>query len=102
MSAPDFPAITVRIGAGVAVWALHFAAIYAAAALACARDQPAVVMPVASAVTLVAVVVLMSIAWRGWARRARFDYWMSATVAGLALLAVTWEAVPVLLLLPCE
>jgi hypothetical protein len=96
-----FSTAVLHISAGVIIWALHFLALYGLTALACARGLPQMIAPIAAAATLPAVVALAVVFWRGWARRANFEAWLSATTAAFALVAVLWEAAAVLLVPPC-
>jgi hypothetical protein len=94
---------------GVAIWALHFMAIYTFAALACARGFggarwlgiPATtwVLGAFTAIALVAAAAVIVSTLR--ARIAGFAGWMTVSVAALAALAIAWEALPVLLVPPC-
>lgn len=104
---------------GLAVWAGHFAAIYASNAVACERGLvgerllglPWVVTMVGGA-TLVASAALASIllaALPGLPRplyeagetEPRFTRWLAAATTVLAGLAVVFEAVPAMVLPPC-
>jgi hypothetical protein len=114
---PARPILGVLLAAGgLAVWAAHFTAIYATHALACERAPagarllglPAVPLLVA-AFTLLALAVL-----GGMIRAARvpllepasegepgFTRWFAAAAAGLAAVAVLFQAVPALVLPAC-
>jgi hypothetical protein len=100
-----------RLFAGPVVWAAHFFAIYAATALVCARMGPAavVVTALAGGATLVAAALLVwtivasardrgasPTPWQAFSRR------LAMTTAGLALVAVVFETLPLLLLPPCR
>ena len=90
----------LRIGAGAIVWALHFAAIYGLTALACARGFPSAVpwaIGIATALAAAAAAAIIALALRN----PDFAGWMAAAVAGLALLAIVWQAFPVLMLPAC-
>jgi hypothetical protein len=70
-------------------------AIYGVTALACARGFPAAVpwaIGIATALALAAVIAIIIFNAREW---------MTAAVAALALLAIVWEAVPVLVVPAC-
>jgi len=101
MSTLPFAATALGMSAGIIVWALHFGAIYGATALACARGLPHLVAPAVGGVTVAAVAALAIVLVRGWQRRRRFEPWLAAGLAALALVAVVWEALPVLLVPPC-
>jgi hypothetical protein len=79
----------LRMSSGVIVWAVHFAAIYGLTALACARGFGASA-PWAVGVTTVAAAVLCLLIIFG-NRDAEFTRWISAWLAGAALLAIAWE-----------
>jgi hypothetical protein len=82
----------LRIGAGAIVWAAHFAVLYGATALACARDLPRVAPWVVGSATAAGVAVAVVIAVRSYRRRNDFAHWMTAAVAAVAILAMLWEA----------
>ncbi|HVL55522.1 MAG TPA: hypothetical protein VM491_03395 [Burkholderiaceae bacterium] len=93
-----------------AIWAGHFAVIYGFTAWACARGLTrtewlgaGIVTWVVAAATGLAVVAAASLIARS-CRRGRlreFTGWLGAALAVLVLVAVIWEAAPVLLLPPC-
>jgi hypothetical protein len=91
----------LRISAGAMVWALHFAAIYGITALACARGSAGPVPWAIGIATIVAVGLVFFLIWISFKDIGAFANWLSAAVAGLALLAIVWEAVPVLLVPAC-
>ena len=97
----SFPRTALRIAAGVIVWALHFAALYGVTALACARGWEAIVPGFIAGATVVAVLAALAIIVGGWRRRAVFEYWLSATVAAFGLVAIVYEALPVLTVPAC-
>ena len=86
---------------GVMVWALHFTAIYGITGLACARGWNQLVVPSIAASTLLALLALVPILAVGVRRRAQFEYWMTASIAALALVGIVWEALSVLLVPIC-
>jgi hypothetical protein len=104
-------AATWRLFVGPVVWAAHFFAIYASTALVCARTGPAAVTVIAlvGGATLVAAALLVwTIAASARDRGASPTPWqafnrrLTMTTAGLALVAVVFETLPVLLLPPCR
>lgn len=97
----SFTLTALRISAGVIVWVLHFAAIYGITALACARGWNALVVPAIAVATGVAVLAALAIIVAGWRRRGEFESWLSATIAGFALIAIVYEAIPVLMVPVC-
>lgn len=96
-----FAAIALRMSAGIVVWALHFGAVYASTALACARGLPQAAPPAVAIATALAVVALLPIVVAGWRRRADFEPAFSASMAAFALIAVLWEALPALWVPAC-
>lgn len=96
----SFAATALRLSAGVLVWALHFAAIYGFTALACARQLPAPVPWAVALATLAAAAGCLLILRQELARPG-FEAWLAAGLAALALLAIVWEALPVLMVPPC-
>jgi hypothetical protein len=89
------------MSSGVMVWALHFTAIYGITGLACARGWPSLVLPSIAVATAVAALASVSIIAAGLRRRGEFEYWMSASIAALALVGIVWEAIPVFLVPIC-
>lgn len=96
-----FAVESLRISAGILVWAVHFAAVYGIAALGCARGWAHAVPASIGAVTLVAAVAAAALVVAGWRRRARFEHWLSASIAAFALLAIVLEAIPAWLVPTC-
>jgi hypothetical protein len=97
-----FASTALRISSGPLVWALHFAVVYGGTALACARGVRDAVAWNVGVATAVAAMLLVAIIVREWRRRARFEGWISAAIAAFALLAVGWEALPLLFVEPCR
>lgn len=97
----SFRRTALRISAGVVVWALHFATVYGFTALACARGWERAVPVVVAGASAAAAAVLVAIIVAGWRQGARFEPWLSATLAAFALVAVAYETLPVLLLPAC-
>lgn len=89
------------MSSGVIVWALHFGALYGLTALACARGWQSLVVPSIALATALAAILALLIVVAGWRRRARFESWMTAGIAALALVAIVWEAIPVLIVPIC-
>ncbi len=116
-AAAPAPAPTWRLWVAPIVWSLHFLAIYGVTALLCERQGSAgwfgadVIPWFVAAATLVAALVLLAtlaVAVRDLRRAAalpepaKFVHWLGAAMAGLALLAVLWETLPVLMLAGCS
>jgi hypothetical protein len=119
----DPPARTLRRVlvslAGLAVWAGHFTAIYAATAIACERGAAArslLGVPLLPAIAL--VVTLLALAVLGLILRPAlrtgapsladaaqaepwFAHWFTIGAAGLAALAVLFQAIPAFVLPGC-
>lgn len=108
--------VTWRLYIGPLAWAIHFLAIYGFTALACARDIAAgafgvgIVAWFVGAATVLAVVVLGFTIW--FAARegshgaplpdpSGFVHWLTLAMAALAMLAVVWEALPLMFLKHC-
>jgi hypothetical protein len=90
------------MSAGAIVWAAHFMALYAFTALACARGFPGAIPWFAGAATLVALVAAGVIVARAFPRRAGFAPWMTASIAGVAIVAIVFEAIAVAIVPPCR
>lgn len=90
------------IASGVIVWALHFTALYGFTALACARGFPRAVPGFIVTATLVAGALAVALMVKGYRRRSEFIDWMTASVAGLALIAILYESIGVFLVPLCE
>jgi hypothetical protein len=102
---------------GLMIWAAHFLLIYVFTALACARRFAdlswlgiGVVPWVIGAATLAATaatLVVIGLAVRDTRsstsrnNTSSFVPWMTAALGGLALMAILWEALPVLLVPAC-
>jgi hypothetical protein len=77
------------MSSGVIVWALHFAAVYGFTALACARGFGGTAPAVVGVATVIAAVLAIVIIVKNL--NGEFSRWISAAVAGAALLAILWE-----------
>jgi hypothetical protein len=88
----DFNAAVARMSAGIAVWALHFMAVYGVTALACARGWPREPAAAVGWLSLAAVAALVAVLLHNWRRRAAFEAWFGAATAAFALVGVVWEA----------
>jgi hypothetical protein len=98
---PVFLNAALRLSAGVIIWALHFAAVYGFTALACARGWNGVVLPFIVTAGLVAASAVIGVIVAGVRRHTGFEGWMSAAIGGLALVAIVYETIPVLIVPPC-
>ena len=120
MRARGFSGRLVEMLAGPLIWAAHFLFIYIFQALACARGFAGVsllgtgIVPLtvgmATAVAAVATVLMLFRAMRDLGAigpateqdAERFMNWMTAAGAGLSLVAILWDGLPVLLLPSCQ
>ncbi|MEN8260236.1 MAG: hypothetical protein ABFS02_06570 [Pseudomonadota bacterium] len=112
-----FVHITVRMLSGLMIWGAHLLVIYSFTALACARRfwqlnwlGIGVVPWVIGAATLVAVAVISIITAQSIRflresdsreNASRFLHWMTAAIGLLSLLAIVWNALPVLMVPIC-
>ncbi|MGZ8972715.1 hypothetical protein [Methylomagnum sp.] len=103
----------LRMLSGPIVWGAHFLFVYVFSALAVARQFHGVswlgaglvswAVGLATVLAVAAIVALVFPAWRRVRERpghgtAAFLSWMTVAFGGLALLAVLWVALPVLLI----
>ncbi len=89
------------MSSGAIVWAIHFSILYGFAALACARGLGGAVPWVSLAATLAALGAVAVIAARNVPRRGEFTAWLALSVAGLALVAVLYESIPLFIVPIC-
>jgi len=109
---PRFTRTALSVSAGVIVWSVHFAIVYAFNGLACARRFAGIEWFGAGVVTWVvgiATVAAMAIAAAMIVSRALrmaaespFTDWLHAGLAAFALLAIGWEGLAVLIVPPCQ
>jgi hypothetical protein len=100
-----FPTLFYMLG-GLIVWAARFMFAYGVTGLACAKEWDASVVLVlvggVSAVSLIICMALLAAAVLNLRReRAEpreelrpFVHWIAALVAGLAMMAILWETLP--------
>lgn len=109
--------VTWRLYAVTLVWAIHFLMIYGVTALACERRFTIAAFDVnlivwfIGAVTLIAALML-AVTIRLTVRDARrtsplpalakFVYWLTIASAGLVLVALVWETLPILFVPICR
>jgi hypothetical protein len=102
---------------GLSIWAAHFALTYASQTMFCASVQPAdasLLWAIEGIVTVGAGAALLVFARWLWARprvaadapaadgqKAHFVRHVATAGIGLALLAIVWSTLPMLLLEPC-
>jgi hypothetical protein len=92
----------LRMSAGALVWAAHFAVIYGFTALACARGFVSAVPWVTGGATLVALGIAALVMVSAWRERERFTPWMAASIAALAMLAIVYESLALLMVPACR
>lgn len=108
--------VTWRLWVGPLVWAAHFLAIYGFTALACERNVTASAFGVGIVIWFIGIATLLAVLALGitiWlaVREGRssaslpapFEFMRSLTlaIATLAMLAVVWEALPLIFLPIC-
>jgi hypothetical protein len=114
-----FTATTFRMLSGLLIWAAHFGVIYGLTGLACARGFADVrwlgIDVVAWGIGIVTLAALGGAlamiysaaegAWRVTAPEGRetphFIEWMTVASGAVAIVAIVWEALPVLLVPTC-
>jgi hypothetical protein len=97
----SFAATALRIAAAPLAWALHFGVIYAATALACARGDVRMVPWAIGVATLAAGAACLFVIASEFRHRAAFESWFAAALAAFALVAILWQAFPVLVVPVC-
>lgn len=113
----SFALTALRMGAGLLVWAAHFAAVYVYVALVCAHGNPG--SEVLGFSTVRVVVMLMTLlalgaqwhilhqALRGrWRKEAQQDgqpfiAWIAAAAAAAGAVAALWSVLPTLWITLC-
>jgi hypothetical protein len=109
MTTMPFARATTRMFGGVIIWAAHFTVIYGFTALACARafasaawlGLSVVQWAVGAATLLAALATVALIVPAVRAARPGFENWLSASVSGLALIAIVWEGMPAVIVPAC-
>lgn len=97
---------TLRMTAGMLIWAVHLGIVYAVVGLACARGHPgsmALFVGIATVAALAAAAVSLGYAVRDLRRRrdASFRSGIAALVAGGAIIAIAWDGLPALIVPAC-
>lgn len=109
MDSAPFARTTLRMFSGVIVWAAHFGTIYAASALSCALGLGITRWTGTSLTWIIVMATLAALAVTAWfvatavrAGLAAFENWMTASVGLLAAVAIVWEGlVPVFIVPAC-
>ena len=104
----SFTRTTLTMSSGILIWAAHFTVIYGLTAVACAggsgdaqwlgMNVVKVAIGTATFVALAAVLAFIVRATR--AGLDSFERWMTAALGSLALIAIAWEAIVPLLIVP--
>jgi hypothetical protein len=110
MDQKPFWIASLHMFSGVIVWAVHFTAIYSFTALACARGFAElrwlgigiVSWAVGAATLIAATAALVILVPAVRTARRSFESWMAAGTAALALIAILWETLPVMMLPVCR
>jgi hypothetical protein len=103
MRAERFAPATVRALGGLLVWAAHFAALYGATGLACARGFPESLPWTIGGVTFAALVANGALALSSLRAATAGDIldWLAVSGAAVSTLAVIWQAFPILVIPIC-
>lgn len=88
----------LRLSAGPLLWLAHFAALYGFNAIACARGFSGAVPWGVGVATLILAAGAALVTFR---HRKDFVDWLTAALGAVALLAILWQALPVLMVSPC-
>jgi hypothetical protein len=94
---------------GLVVWAARFLGVYIFAAVACARGTPELVPPVMAGTALLGGAICIALILHAMRKlkagvpeeNAHFIHIVAALVAGISILAMAWEIVPVLIIPVC-
>jgi hypothetical protein len=102
MRAERFTPATLRATGGLIVWVAHFGVLYGVTGLACARGFPESVAWTIGGATLMALAANGALAFSGL-RAAPADIldWLTASGAAVSIVAVVWQALPVLMVPIC-
>jgi uncharacterized membrane protein len=111
MEQASFLRCTILMFIGPIVWAFHFLLIYGLTGIVCARpamqqDWPGIVAWGIGVATATAIGGIAIIHFRHWLERrspagSSFIEWISSSLALLSVVAIVWEALPVLFVSPC-
>jgi hypothetical protein len=117
-SSLHFAVTMLRMNGGLLIWGLHFGVVYGVNGIVCARNLGEAqwlglgimtwVVGVTTVAALAATVVLIWAALRPAGRfgpypepTGPFIDWITATVGAIAVLAIVWDALPVLFVPAC-
>ena len=108
MTERSFSRRTLRMFSGVLVWTAHFGAIYTFHALACARERASlswlgvdmVTWFVLAATATAAAVLMLAIRGAIRAGAGEFENWLTASTAALSLVAVLWQGLLPVFMVP--
>lgn len=96
-----FAGTALRVTSGGFAWVAHFAVVYGVTALACARGASQLVPWVVAGASVVAAAACLAVVFIGWKEAGAFERWLSRALAGVALLAIVFETLPLLVVPPC-
>jgi hypothetical protein len=89
-------------------WAVYFVAVYAVQGIGCDQAWNRSLLLGTNALTLALVVLTVAafaaVAWQGaraWPHRSGFHGRVALALAGLALLAIAFTGIPIVMLEPC-
>jgi hypothetical protein len=116
-AALHFVTTTLRMLSGVLIWATHFGIVYIATALVCARGFQnsswlgigilAWMIAIATVMAIGGILIVLVPTWRdlyrssSWSATPAFIDWMTVAFGALALLAIVWVTLPVMLVPIC-
>ncbi|MBO9544626.1 hypothetical protein [Caulobacter sp.] len=84
--------------AGLAVWLVHFAIVYALPSLdAIGAAPPANLMIVHVLATLACLIIVGLLVFAGWRRGSAFQHRIAALGAAMAGVAIVWQSAPALI-----
>lgn len=96
----SFARTTLRMFSPVLIWAAHFLAIYSTTGIACARNAHDLVPWGVGAASVLAALALLAVV-RSARKDEPFRSWITTSLAVLTLIAIAWEALPVLIVPLC-
>ena len=120
MSNRDFIGKMIFVTSGLLIWAVHFTIIYGFTTVACVKGfATANVLGIGAVQFLIGAATLLGLATTGFVLRSalagpvrprsaryseiteRFLQYIAAAIAALSFVAIAWNALPVLVVMPC-